>query len=173
MKKLLVFAIVILGFSAVSFGQVSASASSTATIITPIAITKSADLNFGTIAVSPTLGGTVALAASSGIPTRTKGGAGGVTLPAVAGTVTAAAFDVTGLASSTYSIGLPGTITLTGDISGVMTLGNFISSPSPTGTLSAGGAQTFYVGGTLNVGAAQAAGTYTNATGLTVTVNYN
>ena len=172
MKKLLVFAIAILGFSAVSFGQVSASASSTATIITPIAIAQAANLNFGAIAVSPTLGGTVALPPASGTPTRTTGGGGGVTLPVVTGTVTAAAFTVTGLASSTYSISLPGDITLSGAGS-TMTLGSFVSSPSATGNLGTGGSQTVYVGGTLNVSAAQPAGVYTNATGLTVTVNYN
>jgi len=53
-----------------------------------------------------------------------------------------------------------------------MTVNSFISNPSATGTLSSG-SQTLQVGGTLNVAAAQAAGTYTNTTDMTVTVNYN
>ena len=167
MKKVLVLAIVVLGFAASSFAQVTATASTTGTIITPIAITKDVDMNFGNIAVSPTLGGTVVLP-TAGARTLT----GGVTLPVVTGTVTAASFTVTGEGSSTYSITLPSSaITLTGP-SGTMTVQNFVSTPSNTGALS-GGTQQVKVGATLNVAAAQAAGTYTNASGLFVTVNYN
>jgi hypothetical protein len=54
-----------------------------------------------------------------------------------------------------------------------MTINAFTSTPSTTGTLSSGGTQDLKVGGTLNVTAAQAAGTYTNSTGVPVTVNYN
>jgi hypothetical protein len=150
-----------------TFAQVSATATTSATIITPIAITKTVDMNFGNIAVSPTIAGTVVLAPAG---TRTK--TGGVTLPAVNGTVAAASFNVTGLGTSTYSITLPGTITLNGTPSGTMTVGTFVSTPSGTGALTAG-AQTLNVGGTLNVAAAQAAGVYTNTTDMTVTVNYN
>jgi hypothetical protein len=76
------------------------------------------------------------------------------------------------LGTSTYTITLPGTITLTGVPSGSMTVGTFVSNPSGTGALTAG-AQTLTVGGTLNVGAGQAAGVYSNTTDMTVTVNYN
>ena len=168
MKKVLVLAIVVLGFAASSFAQVTATASTTATIITPIAITKTVDMNFGNIAVSPTLGGTVVLP-TAGSRTLT----GGVTLPVVTGTVTAASFTVTGEGSSTYSITLPSSaITMNGPSSATMTVQNFVSNPSGTGTLSSG-SQQIKVGATLNVTAAQAAGTYTNTSGLFVTVNYN
>ncbi len=57
-----------------------------------------------------------------------------------------------------------------------MTVTAFTSDPSGTGTLT-GGTQTLTVGGTLNVNAGQAAGTYSTAssggTPLTITVNYN
>ena len=168
MKKVLVLAIVILGFAASSFAQVTATASTTATIITPIAIAKTVDMNFGNIAVSPTIAGTVILP-TTGARTLT----GGVTLPVVTGTVTAASFNVTGDGTSTYSITLPSSsITLTGVPSGTMAVQSFVSNPSGTGTLTAG-AQTIKVGATLTVGAAQPAGVYTNAAGLFVTVNYN
>ncbi|HNW54406.1 MAG TPA: DUF4402 domain-containing protein, partial [Bacteroidales bacterium] len=62
-------------------------------------------------------------------------------------------------------------ITLTSG-SNTMTVGTFTSNPTPTGTLTAG-TQDVFVGATLNVAAGQAAGVYTNATGLVVTVNYN
>ncbi len=167
MKNLLALAIIVLGFAATSFAQVTATASTTATIITPIAIEKDVDMNFGNIAVSPTLGGTVVLP-TSGARTKT----GGVTLPVVTGTVSAASFTVTGEGNSTYSITLPSSaITLTGP-SGTMTVENFVSTPSNTGTLNSG-TQEVKVGATLNVGAAQPAGTYTNESGLFVTVNYN
>jgi len=167
MKKLFIFAIAILGFSAVSFGQVTATASTSAIIITPIAIEKKVDMSFGNVSVSAT-GGTVILATNS---TRTK--TGGVTLPIVAGTVTSAKFTVTGLGTSTYSISLPTSdITLSDGATHTMTVGTFVSNPATTGTL-ASGTQDVYVGGTLAVGALQAAGTYTNASDLFVTVNYN
>jgi hypothetical protein len=48
---------------------------------------------------------------------------------------------------------------------------------STTGTISGStgtdGTQVIYVGGTLTVGASQAAGTYTNTGGISLTVNYN
>ena len=167
MKNLLALAIIILGFSAVSFAQVSATATATTTIVTPIAISKSIDMNFGNVAVSPTLAGTVVL-----VPAGTRSTTGGVTLPATAGTVAAAKFIVTGVTGYTYSITLPtAPITLTGSPSGTMTAGTFTSTPSPAGVLT-GGTQNILVGATLNVAAAQVAGTYTS-TAFTVTVNYN
>jgi hypothetical protein len=53
-----------------------------------------------------------------------------------------------------------------------MVVNAFTSTPTGTGALT-GGSQDILVGATLNVGAAQPAGTYTNLTGLVVTVNYN
>src|SRR5664280_1920652 len=105
MKKLIaLFAAIVLvsGFTTVS-AQVTAYAIGSATVIAPIAISKTAEMNFGNVAVSATAG-TVVLTPAG---TRTK--SGGVTLPAVVGTVTAATFAVTGSGSSTYSITLPST----------------------------------------------------------------
>ncbi len=171
MKKTLSFlgiAIALIGFSTSTFAQVTASATGSATIVTPIAIANAADMDFGNVAVSSS-SGTVVLA-----PASTRSSTGGVTLPATTGTVTAASFNVTGEGSYTYSITLPSsdyTITRTGGTE-TMVVNNFSSSPSGTGTLTAG-AQTLNVGATLNVGGSQTAGAYTNATGFNVTVNYN
>jgi hypothetical protein len=166
-KKIFALTIAMIALTISSFAQVSATATTSANVITPIAISKTVDMNFGNVAVSPTIAGTVILA-----PAGTRSKIGGVTLPAVNGTVTAASFAVSGLGTSTYAITLPGTITLTGLPSGTMTVGSFVSTPSGTGALTAG-AQTVNVGGTLNVDAAQPAGIYTNTTDMTVTVNYN
>lgn len=155
--------------STATVAQDSATASSSATIVAPIAIAKTVDMSFGNVAVG-TSAGTVVLA-----PGGTRTLTGGVTLPGAAGTVAAAAFDVTGEAGYTYAITLPSsaiTLSDTATTPNTMTVGTFTSSPSTTGTLTAG-AETVNVGATLNVGASQVAGTYTNTTDLTVTVNYN
>ena len=167
MKHLILFFLLLAGFAVNSFGQASATATSSGTIITPISISKTVDMNFGNAAVN-SVAGTVVLTPAG---TRTK--TGGVTLPASAGTVTAASFTVSGLANSTYVITLPATpVTLTYNVTNTMTASSFTSSPTPTGTIGVGGSQTLTVGATLNVGASQVAGTYVSA-GFTVTVNYN
>jgi hypothetical protein len=124
-------------------------------------------MDFGNVAVNAS-SGTVVLAAD-GSRTAT----GGVTLPGTSGTVTAASFDVAGEGAYTYSITLPSSVTITRN-SGTetMTVDAFTSSPSSTGTLTAG-AQTLTVGATLNVGASQVPGTYVSGTAFTVTVSYN
>src|SRR6202012_5340063 len=106
-------AIIIAGSNA-SFAQATATASASATIITPISIVKTTDMNFGNVAVSATIAGTAVLAPAG---TRTTGGAGGVTLPATTGTVAAAAFTVSGQGNYTYAITLPTSATITGPAS--------------------------------------------------------
>ena len=169
MKKLIaLFAAIVLvsGFTTVS-AQVTGTATGTANIITPISILNAGNMNFGNIAVSATAG-TVILT-----PTGTRSITGGVTLPAAAGTISVASFTVSGLSSSTYSITLPSSdYTISGGGS-TMIVNAFTSNPTGTGTLSSGGSQTINIGATSNVGAAQAAGTYTNAVGFPVKVNYN
>jgi hypothetical protein len=171
--KILTLAIVTLGFTATSFAQtsynpkVSATATATATIITPISIEKKVDLNFGNIVANST-GGTVTIATDN-TPKYNK-----VAAPSIPGTRSAASFEVKGFAGVTYSIELPKTITLKKDGGKeTMTVDNFVSNPSGTGLLSASGSQTVNVGATLNVAANQVAGTYKNTTDLKVTVNYN
>lgn len=146
--------------------QVSAVAETSANIVGPISISKSIDLSFGNVAVSPTLSGTVILD-----PTSTRTQTGGVTLPVITGIVSAAKFTVSGESGTTYSITLPGSVILTNG-GNTMTVNAFTSTPTPTGSL-ATGTEDIFVGGTLNVAAAQASGLYTNATDLVVTVNYN
>lgn len=165
-KMSLTLAILITGFSSSLFAQASATASATATIVTPIAIGKTADMNFGNVAVINS--GTVILA-----PAGTRTSTGGVTLPATNGTVTAASFNVTGEGAYTYSITLPAshTITHTNTVN-EMVVNNFTSAPSGTGALTSG-AQVLNVGATLNVGSGQLAGTYSSGSPFSVTVNYN
>ena len=171
-NKMIASAIALIGFAASSNAQVSATADAEATIVTPIAISKTADMNFGNVAVS-TSAGTVVLAPATDARTTT----GGITLPVVTGTVQAAAFTVSGQANYTYAITLPGSaLTIENAAADLMTVGTFTSFPSATGTLSGAGSQTLKVGGTLNVAGSQAAGVYSSNTAaeeFTVTVNYN
>jgi hypothetical protein len=162
--------LLLMGCAGRACAQVSATASSNATIVAPISMTKNVDMNFGTAAVSTGTGGRVILAPAG---TRTTAGGGGVTLPSSTGTVTAASFTVAGAPGYTYSISLPSSAVITGPGAATMTVNSFTSIPSATGTLSAGGTQSLNVGATLNISPAQVAGTYTNATAVPVTVNYN
>lgn len=170
MKAIKFFAIAILfsGVSVISSAQVTATATASSTIVTPIGITKTVDMNFGNVAINSTTAGTVVLA-----PAGTRTSTGGVTLPATAGTVAAAEFNVTGANNYTFSITLPSTSHEIKSGSNTMSVTGFTSTPTPTGTLSATGSATVKVGATLNVSAGQAAGTYTSVTPFEVTVNYN
>ena len=145
----------------------SATANANATIITPIAIAFEEHLNFGNI-VAGTGTGTVTVNPTTG----KRSSLGDVILPtATPGTVNAARFTVTGLANATYAITLPTSINISTTGGGAtMTVTNFTSNPSGTGTL-AGGTQTLLVGATLNVDAGQVAGDYTGE--FSVTVAYN
>jgi hypothetical protein len=166
-NKIVILAfLLLLGSVMSSFAQVSANASVTVNLITPIAITKTVDMNFGNVAVSGT-GGTVVLP-----PVGPRTLTGGVTLPVVSGTVSAASFTVTGLSTYTFSISLPSSPITIKSGANSMTVGTFTSNPATTGTLT-GGTTTLDVGATLNVGANQPAGTYISETPFTVTVNYN
>lgn len=157
--------------SIASAADATANANINATVVAPIAITKTADLNFGSFAADDISTGTVIVSTSGG---RTFSG-GTSAVSAGAGTVSAASFNVTGEGTSTFSITLPGTVTLTRTGAGAsetMSVGTFVSNPSGTGTLTAGAA-TVAVGATLSVAAGQVVGTYANASGLPVTVAYN
>lgn len=162
-NKVFTLAILVMGFSAKSFAQSADVATATATLVAPISITKTVDMNFGTVAASATAG-TVVLAVDNGVTAT-----GGVSLPG--GTPAAAQFDVTGEGTSTFDITLPSSIVLSNGTDN-LTVDNFVSNPSGTGALVAGSA-TIAVGATLNVPANAPAGVYTNSADLTVTVNYN
>ena len=167
MKKLIFIATLMFAFTAATFAQVSATATASATIVGPIGITNTANMNFGNVAVSA-VAGTVVLT-----PAGVRSTTGGCTLPAITGTVAAGAFNVTGAANYTYAITLPAVATTITSGGNTMTVDTWTSTPSGTGTLGAGGSQALTVGATLNVAGSQAAGTYVSGTPFTVTVNYN
>ena len=160
------FAVLVTGLviSINAFAQPNATA--TAVILTPLSVAATSNLSFGNIIAGP--GGTVTIATDG---TRSSSG---VTLPAGnPGTVSAAQFTVTGTGTSTFTIAVPATHTIT-RLTGseTMTVGTFVSDPTPTGAL-VGGTAPVRVGATLTVINGQVPGTYTNAGGFTLTVNYN
>lgn len=166
MKKLISFAVILVAFTTVTFAQATASSTAAATIVGPIAISNTAVMNFGNVAVSAAAG-TVVLT-----PAGSRSVTGGCTLPATTGTFTAASFNVTGADGYSYAITLPSTPTTISNGVINMTVDTFTSTPSGTGTLG-GGSQVLNVGATLNVAGNQAAGPYLSATPFDVTVNYN
>jgi len=171
MKSTTIFCTLTLGLISIGIStkaQETASATATATIITPIAITKDVDMNFGIVAVQSTTGGTVVLT-----PAGVRSATGGVTLPVDNGTVTAASFTVTGVDGYTYNVTLPSSALTITSGSNTMTVTNFTSSPAGTNGTLTGGTETLNVGATLNVSAAQPAGVYVSGTPFNVTVNYN
>lgn len=169
LTKLFCISIVLIAFAVNTFGQVQATAAASASIVSPITIALATDMEFGNVAVSAALG-TVILT-----PAGTRSATGGVTLPAITGTVSAASFDVSGTPAYTYSIGISPAVTTITNGAQNMTIDTWTSTPTVLagGTLDVAGDQTVSVGGTLHVAGNQASGTYTNATGVTVTVNYN
>ena len=173
------------GAMAMAGGAMAANvdASATATVVVAIQIGKDADLAFGKFIASPTLAGTVVVP-TSGVRVLTN-------LSQLGGTVSAAAFTVTGTANTTYSISLPHDIMgmpemgveLTSTNGGTMPVSAFsaalvsggTSTGNSLGVLSSttNGAlvtQKFKVGATLAVAAAQAPGNYTGT--FSVSVDY-
>jgi hypothetical protein len=150
-----------------AFAQSSASASANANakIFTPITLTNTADMFFGNNVPSGA-SGTVVLT-----PAGAASATGGVTHLS-GGTVSAAAFTVTGEPSTAYTITLPSSATTLSSGSNSMTVSSWTSYPSGTSTLSSSGTEALTVGATLAVGASQAPGTYVSGTPFNITVNY-
>ena len=140
-----------------------ASAEIGATIYTPLAISKTANLNFG--AIKPGSAAGTVLVSAAGV--RSATGTNGPTLlnsinVPYAATVSKASFAVTGSAGSQYSIYLSqDPVDLYGPTSSKMTVTNFVTLKTDNiGTIAVNGTDTLDVGATLNVGANQAAGEY-------------
>ena len=155
-----------------SFAAKAVASNSSATVIVPIAITKSADLIFGKFA--PGAGGEVTVATD---------GARTTTAPILSNSgadAAAAQFDVTGDDNSTYGITWTGAAALTNSGSSeTMTLSKIsdltaagvTTGEATSGELDVDGTQSIYLGGTLTVGASQADGNYIGD--VTATVEYN
>lgn len=170
--KLITLTAAIFGFAATSFGQITASdnAAAFATIIRPITLTNTGELQFGVITADSD-GGSVAVSPSDGTANPS-----GVVLYTSGDNFIApraASYTVTGEASYKYSITLPSAdISLSGPTGSTpMTVGTFLSDKAlADNTFDGTGNASFNVGATLTIGENQAAGLYTGE--FTVKVDY-
>lgn len=153
------------GFSTLTASDANAQATDTtsaninAVINNPIELLWVQDMDFGEAA--PSTGATTVTIAADG----TVGG----DAIGKAGSPQEARFSVSGLAGQTYAIDLP-TVpeTLTSGAGDTMTVSGFVSDADGVATALA---KEFGVGATLNIGAEQAAGSYSGS--FNVTVSYN
>jgi hypothetical protein len=135
----------------------------TAQVITPLSLSKTSGLSFGKFSTS---------GAASTIVVSTSNVATPGTGIDLSGDVTSGAYDVQGEPSTAYTITVPSSINLTDGDSHTMTVDTFVTSKTDnTSTLSGAGTDSFAIGATLNVGASQAAGSYTGT--ATISVDYN
>lgn len=139
----------------------------TATVIAPMLLVEVVPMNFGTVAGGSSAGTVVMTTASA--MSSTGGATSLASLPGTAGS-----FTIQGAAATAYTLTITGTATLTDPA-------NTASMTADTFTHNAvgltGGVDVFQVGGTLNVGASQAAFAYSTANPggatFTLTANYN
>ena len=167
MKKLFLLAIVVLGFTAVSFAQPSVgNADAKATIKAAHTMTKVNDLNFGTFALTG-VPGSIILAAD-GTPGIITGATG------LTGT-SGCSFTLGGGTTEAFSVTLPGMIDITTGTgigeTRIMHVDNWSTNASTNaGSPSSltGGAYTLRLGGKLNFDGNEIAGDYTGIFALTV-----
>jgi hypothetical protein len=135
----------------VSTGANAATQTATAEveILAPVTLSQTVGLDFGIVAAGA-VAGTVTLPTGSNVRTCSVG-------LACVGTASRGTFEVTGV--DTYVVDI--TVDATTVLTGAGTDMNVTLNPGITSIVANGAAQTFYVGGTLTVGAGQAAGTYT------------
>ncbi len=128
-------------------------AKSKATLVRPLSLVKTADLDFGTIIV--TSAGTVVIDPTSGLASKT----GGLLL---FGTTSAASFVGASTGLQLIYVATPGPITITrSGGTQTMTVNNFVVQGGNLRLSLASGAFSFNVGATLNVATGQADGLYT------------
>lgn len=172
MKKIIAAAVLVTGLfgSTSAFAQATAStsASGSVTLIRPITITKTADLEFGRV-VKPTAGtGTVSMTNASDTTTAS---AGAVALAGI--TTSRAKFTIDGEGAQVVNITVPATFVITNTVDNitVTTTQNLGASTTLSGALGAAGNASLNVGGSFSVPAANSTGLYTGT--LNVSVAYN
>ena len=163
-RLLLIFTLIILSFSTEGMAQATATFTASVTIIQPIGITNTANMNFANVDAKS--GGTVILD-----PDNTRSSQGGVELTD-GNTVSAATFEVTGQAGYTYSITLPNSDQVLTNGTDDIIIRDFTSSLNTEGSL-ADGSQTLRVGASLDINPNQTPGNYTSPGGFNICVNYN
>ncbi|EIA08540.1 DUF4402 domain-containing protein [Flavobacterium frigoris] len=185
MKNLLklILVTVALGFTANSKAQTlsTANASAGATIIVPMTLTEQNSLNFGSTNKKLGVAGSVVLSTAD----ASRDFNGGVSGSSFGDPATNAVFNITGANDSSYAITLPSSITVMEPGSMTMTINELKirfsgaaqdiaineGSNSVSKMLNASGNDSFRLGGKLNIGSEQLAGSYSGT--YSVTVDYN
>lgn len=158
--------ILALFFGCSVYGQTQATATfmASVTIIEPIGITNTSDMNFS--ALNAKLGGAVILT-----PDNDRISSGGVKL-ADGANVSPATFQITGQRGSSFSISLPkGEHSLTNGVESIL-LKDFTSNLGDSGEFTNETSE-IRVGATLDINSGQKPGNYSSPDPLAVTVNYN
>jgi hypothetical protein len=138
----------------------------TATVIRSIAISKTADLVFGTIAQPTSGAGLVTIDPNTGA--RATQGAVGLSSP----TPSRAVFNITGEGGQAFSVSVPATFQMNGPAPiTVTTTSSVTGAPLLSGALGSQGAFMLGIGGSAPIGSTTPAGDYTGS--FTVTVAYN
>lgn len=156
MKAALAAAAATAAFASTGAQAATATATAKAQILRQITVTKTADLDFGTIVTAATP--STVIVSTGGVRTC---GVGLVCTNAVS----AGAFTIVGTTGATVTIASDPTVSLT---SGANSMTATLLTSAATRVLT--GTDAFNVGGTLAVGGNQADGAYTGT--FTVTVNY-
>jgi hypothetical protein len=155
----------------------SAGGSASITLFRPLTITTvRKNIGFGTIVEPSTGTSTVSLNASD-TPTRTVTGSDGVALGS--SSYQTASFTVNGEGGQAATLTIPTTVTLnngantltlnTNNNAGVTSSGNITLS----GALGAAGTKNVFIGGSIDVAAGAATGTYATTADFTITTTYN
>lgn len=173
--KFLPFLLLFLGFTTISTAQSTVGAS----IYSPITLTETAKLEFGTIISSATSNGTVTIASANSVATYVTVlpySSLGSPIPS------AAKFNITGAPNAPYTIILPSIMNLglngatTETINGTLTVTDIetnLLGAASTGSLSlpTSGIAILLLGGKLNVGANQESGRYSGTYAVSVAYN--
>ncbi|SFF99464.1 MULTISPECIES: DUF4402 domain-containing protein [Salegentibacter] len=153
----------LIGFSVFAQNSASVTVNSRATVIDPIKIDKTVDLDFGNV-ISAYNPGQVILS-----PDGSRVAYGVQISNSIPGTVNPAEAVVTH-GNNNYSISLPEQFTLYNqeNPTQVLVIDQFIIQPQEGNVI-----DIIKIGGTLNLEANQTSGFYTNSSGFNVTVSYN
>ena len=154
-----------LATSAFAGGSVTGTANASATVLSPVSITKTQDLLFGQVVrPSNASSNTVTLDTNNAV-TVTGAGNGSV----VSSTTSSAKFNITAPAATTYTTVQSLVFTQAGLTN--IAASAPVAETGTLGTIPAGGVQAIDYGGQFDMSAATTAQAYTGT--LSVTVNYN
>ena len=156
--------LILLFFSSLSMGQATANFTASVTIIQPVGITTTTNMDFANLDAKT--GGEVILT-----PDNIRITNGGVEI-AEGGQVSAASFEVTGQSGFTFAITLPQDQYLLTNGNENITIRDFTSNFEGAAIL-AHGSKRFSIGATLDIKPNQTPGNYVSQEPLNVTVNYN